>query len=267
MDKYSYQGQESDNLLFAMKERQLFLQEIINETQKWLKNHSQKQTLCVKQRKDKVLYYAAQGNGKQKYLRQNQYKIVTQLAQNSYDANLQSCAEKELQIINTFLQQYPKIPADKLFERLNKNRKAIVDPLYPTDQAVISNFLNNKPVASDYRPEGLTQKTENGELVRSKSEVLIANYLLHANVPYIYELPIVLDNRIIHPDFTVLNVRTREILYWEHLGMMDNKEYIVSAQQSLSQNHEQLWIPAERGYAASNSMKWMESDPLSLSAK
>ena len=43
--------------------------------------------------------------------------------------------------------------------------------------------------------------------------------------------------------------------------------YLVSAQQSLSQNHEQLWIPAERGYAASNSMKWMESDPLSLSAK
>ena len=44
-------------------------------------------------------------------------------------------------------------------------------------------------------------------------------------------------------------------------------DYVVSAQQSLSQNHEQLWIPAERGYAASNSMKWMESDPLSLSAK
>ena len=43
--------------------------------------------------------------------------------------------------------------------------------------------------------------------------------------------------------------------------------YIVSAQQSLSKNHEQLWIPAERGYAASNSMKWLESDPLSLSAK
>ena len=43
--------------------------------------------------------------------------------------------------------------------------------------------------------------------------------------------------------------------------------YLVSAQQSLSKNHEQLWIPAERGYAASNSMKWQESDPLSLSAK
>ena len=42
---------------------------------------------------------------------------------------------------------------------------------------------------------------------------------------------------------------------------------IVSAQQSLSKNHEQLWIPAERGYAASISMKWLESDPLSLSAK
>ena len=47
----------------------------------------------------------------------------------------------------------------------------------------------------------------------------------------------------------------------------DGRTYIVSAQQSLSKNHEQLWIPAERGYAASNSMKWLESDPLSLSAK
>ena len=50
-------------------------------------------------------------------------------------------------------------------------------------------------------------------------------------------------------------------------GIPQMRLYVVSAQQSLSQNHEQLWIPAERGYAASNSMKWMESDPLSLSAK
>lgn len=51
MDKYSYSGPDSDQLISLMKERRLFLKEIINNTQKWLKAHSQKQPLCIKQRK------------------------------------------------------------------------------------------------------------------------------------------------------------------------------------------------------------------------
>ena len=66
-------------------------------------------------------------------------------------------------------------------------------------------------------------------MVRSKSEVLIANYLLHAKVPYIYELPLMLNNRIVRPDFTVLNVPKRKILCWEHLGMIDDGEYLENA--------------------------------------
>ena len=30
---------------------------------------------------------------------------------------------------------------------------------------------------------------------------------------------------VIHPDFTALNVRRRKILYWEHLGKMDDEDY------------------------------------------
>lgn len=29
----------------------------------------------------------------------------------------------------------------------------------------------------------------------------------------------------IHPDFTVLNVRKRKTMFWEHMGMMDDEEY------------------------------------------
>ena len=29
-----------------------------------------------------------------------------------------------------------------------------------------------------------------------------------------------------YPDFTVLNVRTRRELHWEHFGMMDNPGYV-----------------------------------------
>lgn len=65
MDKYSYSGQDSDQLISLMKERRLFLKEIINNTQKWLKAHSQKQPLCIKQRKGKTVYYITQEDGKQ----------------------------------------------------------------------------------------------------------------------------------------------------------------------------------------------------------
>ena len=45
-------------------------------------------------------------------------------------------------------------------------------------------------------------------------------------IPYKYERPLVLRTiGKVHPDFTVLNVRTREEFVWEHFGMMDDPGY------------------------------------------
>ena len=66
--------------------------------------------------------------------------------------------------------------------------------------------------------------------MRSKSEKIIADTLERRRIPYRYECPLELKGkRIIHPDFTVLNKRTKKEYYWEHLGMMDDKEYVVNA--------------------------------------
>ena len=89
-----------------MKERRLFLKEIINNTQKWLKAHSQKQPLCIKQRKGKTVYYITQEDGKQKYLRQNQFKIAIQLAQSTYDTKLLERAQKGLNALQFFLSTF-----------------------------------------------------------------------------------------------------------------------------------------------------------------
>lgn len=72
-------------------------------------------------------------------------------------------------------------------------------------------------------PEFYTNK---GERVRSKSEILIANALQKHQVPYRYEFPIKLKQYgIVHPDFTVLNIRKRKEMYWEHMGMLDEEGY------------------------------------------
>lgn len=33
------------------------------------------------------------------------------------------------------------------------------------------------------------------------------------------------NGKVIYPDFTILNVKERKVMYWEHRGMMDDKEY------------------------------------------
>ncbi len=83
--------------------------------------------------------------------------------------------------------------------------------------------------------------TNNGEHVRSKSELTIANALARYGVPYKYECPLTLSNRTsakvqtIYPDFTVLNVKKRREIYWEHRGMMDDPDYSKNSVLRLKQ--------------------------------
>ena len=44
-------------------------------------------------------------------------------------------------------------------------------------------------------------------------------------IPYRYECPLKVGNRIIHPDFTILRMSDRKILYHEHCGKMNDPQY------------------------------------------
>ena len=67
--------------------------------------------------------------------------------------------------------------------------------------------------------------TRKGLRVRSKSEVIIADILEEFSIPFLYEKPLQFRRRTVHPDFTLLDIRKRKELYWEHFGMMDDREY------------------------------------------
>jgi ATP-dependent exoDNAse (exonuclease V) alpha subunit len=73
--------------------------------------------------------------------------------------------------------------------------------------------------------EGLIHKTIQGEMVRSKSEVAIADCLHYNGVPYEYEKPLELEGRIKRPDFTITDPDTDQVWYWEHCGMMTDPKY------------------------------------------
>lgn len=67
-------------------------------------------------------------------------------------------------------------------------------------------------------------KTADGNFVRSKSEVIIANLLHSAKLEYRYEEPLEFDNENILPDFTIYLANGRKI-FWEHIGMLGIEKY------------------------------------------
>ena len=73
-------------------------------------------------------------------------------------------------------------------------------------------------------PEKLIHRTLTGELVRSKSEVVVANVLTKLGIDYKYEEPLEVgphDFRL--PDFTISF--KGKTWYWEHLGMLNLESY------------------------------------------
>ncbi len=67
-------------------------------------------------------------------------------------------------------------------------------------------------------------QTLSGDLVRSKSEVIIANILFQSNIQFEYEKPLFAPNHTWRmPDFTI-RWKGKDF-YWEHLGMLGNEDY------------------------------------------
>jgi|LSQX01.1.fsa_nt_gb hypothetical protein len=85
-----------------------------------------------------------------------------------------------------------------------------------------------------YKPEQLTRRALDGTLMRSKSEVIIANILILSGIPFVYELPMKIKGKSILPDFTILSLidlRTEIII--EHQGMIFAEEYEAKYIRSL----------------------------------
>lgn len=76
------------------------------------------------------------------------------------------------------------------------------------------------------RSEALIHRTSNGTVVRSKSEVVVANILDRLGISYQYEQP--LHSRKDSSDFRLPDFTASfegDIYYWEHLGMLNNPSY------------------------------------------
>lgn len=104
--------------------------------------------------------------------------------------------------------------------------------------------------------------TSTGVRVRSKSEIIIADALDRAGIPYRYEFPASIKGwGTLYPDFTCLDVRTRKEIIWEHFGLMGDTDYTENTLQKIAHY-------AASGYIlGKNLIATFESGTTPLSAK
>jgi len=97
--------------------------------------------------------------------------------------------------------------------------------------------------------DGLIHRTKRGDLVRSKSEVIIANELLAQGYDrYVYEQALTLSPGVVrYPDFTIEDDDTGELFYWEHLGLLSNPEYKARWERKLVTYREAGIVPHKEG--------------------
>lgn len=219
-----------------LEEREAYLVKLKEEKKKSLQNVPEG-SLRICSFGGKVQYYQRTDpkdfNGA--YIREKDIALAKKLAQKDYDKRVLQSIDKELNAIKKYVTAYPKTRAEEIYESLHKDRQLLVNPIMETDEQYINKWQNITYHGKEFDEDMPEIYTAKEERVRSKSEVIIADILNAEGIPYKYECPLKLKGgRILYPDFTVLNVKLRREMYWEHLGMMDDAEYVEKAIQKIS---------------------------------
>lgn len=150
---------------------------------------------------------------------------VNCLVQKEYMLKLRQEVKEEIEDIGKYLPLHEN-SLENVYNKLNDYRKNIVIPMVLSDEQFVMQWEREHYETNPYLPEEKVYPTQKDELVRSKSEVLLADMYYELGIPYRYEAQLKLKNgKRKYPDFTLLKVKTREVIYHEHFGLLDNEEY------------------------------------------
>lgn len=169
------------------------------------------------------------------YVRKENIKKAQVIAQRDYEQRYLKVVEKEISDIERILEKNYSDRTKNCYSGIIEGRKILVQPFEMSDEDFVKQWTAVPYKSKVFRENDTTEYyTDKGERVRSKSEIIIANMLNTLNIPYKYECPLKLENIIVYPDFTILDVKERREKYLEHLGMMGDIDYVNNMMLKIS---------------------------------
>jgi len=186
---------------------------------------------------DRQQYYIISANDAPNgtYLPRKDIRKAVAIAQRDYNKIAASIIKKQITAIDKFLDAYHPNAIDDAYTKLHPGRRALVTPVREPNEDFIAAWLLHPYTGKPFEINAPKYYTSTGVRVRSKSEVIIADALSRSGIPYRYEYPTSIKGwGMLYPDFTRLDIRTREEIIWEHFGLMNDPDYVENAVQKIA---------------------------------
>lgn len=163
------------------------------------------------------------------YLNKKQMALKKKLAQKKYYIKLVKSMDIELCQLKKMKNSISEDSIIDTYGKLHSGLKRLITPLNIDDETYIKMWKSLEYKGLRFEESDTTEfYSDLGERMRSKSEVLIANMLTKNDIHYRYECPVVMNSgEVFYPDFTVLQMSRRRVIYWEHLGKMNDSDYVT----------------------------------------
>lgn len=223
----SYQviPKEVNTLNKSFIQRDIKLQKEIKKIKDLLSRYPEENFFYVKNGKYQKWFSYKKGNTT--YIPKSQKDTACKLARKSFLTAYLNDLNNESKAIQYYLKYYDPEHC--------QSTKLLLDPIYQellNHQFVPLNeeleVWKNAPfVQNPYYPEQKIHPSPSGNMLRSKSELMIDKHLYEAQLPFRYEAVLEIGNHTFYPDFTIRHPDTGETIYWEHFGMMDDPKYLA----------------------------------------
>ncbi len=172
-----------------------------------------------------------------KYISKKNIAVAAALVQRDYDREFIAAAGAERKKLLQMKKEGCERSLSLLYDRLSKiyedsieGRRALIKPYLLPDEQYIKKWESLAYQGLPFSEGASEIFTEKGERVRSKSEKMIADKLALMKIPYRYEYPLdVGRSYCYYPDFTILDIRERKTIIYEHFGMMQDEKYARDA--------------------------------------
>lgn len=183
-------------------------------------------------------------NSVRKSIPKSDRELAEQLALKGYYEHSITDAKREIAAINKYLLHHDATGGwAQRYMSKNEGIGELLSSYFAIENESLAEWAKQNYVKYSGYPEQLTVPTVANHYVRSKSEGMITNVLVTKRIPYHYEEILYINGMPIYPDFVIKHPLSGKLYVWEHLGMVDDHEYLTKNMQKVIKYIEAGYIP------------------------
>lgn len=195
----------------------------IRQLEQKIKGYPKGELYCEKN--NKYIKWHCKVGKKRKYIPKKNRSFAEQMMEKKYLTSQLEDLKHEKMALEAYLTSYTSY--------VSKVENMLTDPRYNELMSQISFGLSDEIMAwmkeeytkNPYHPDGKKYKSLSGNILRSKSEMMIDQALYVHRIPFRYECELILNGKVIYPDFIIRHPVTGAFFIWEHFGLIDNPSY------------------------------------------